>query len=256
MKTLLAGPWLGEFGWLVMTWVPAIRKHSRKFDKTIIVCRKEYEFLYKDFADWFIHYDKKGLHDRWLLNGKKVKILQEIKEAYPGATVVEPTEKVCMNWKREYLKYGKKIDSCKYDLVIHARACTKYNQRSWNWPKPRYRKVLEGLKPERVCCIGTDAHYIEGTEDKRNITLMELCDIFASSKVLLSPSSGPAHLASLCGCPHVIMTSDKWQKQIKGTNKDRYKKIWNPFDTPCKILDSDNWQPPVKKIIKALEKFL
>ncbi|MGW8324107.1 MAG: hypothetical protein ACWGNI_00295 [Desulfobacterales bacterium] len=256
MKTLLAGGWTGELGWLICAFIPAIRHYSHKFDKIVIVCKKEHELLYKDFSDWFIYHDKKGLPDRWLLNGKKVKIPQAIKEAYPGATIVEPREKVCMDWKREYFKYGKKVESCKYDLVIHARACTKYSQRSWNWPKPRYRKVLEELKLEKVCCIGTEAHYIDGTEDKRGIPLSDLCDILASSKVLLSPSSGAAHLGSLCGCPHVIMTSDAWQKQIKGTNKDRYKRLWNPFDTPCKVLQDNNWQPPVEKVVKALGKFL
>jgi ADP-heptose:LPS heptosyltransferase len=133
---------------------------------------------------------------------------------------------------------------------------TKFHQRNWNWPKPRYRKVLEQLKPKRVCSIGTKAHWIEGTEDKRGIPMQELCDILASSKVLLTPSSGPGHLAHLCGCPHVIMTSNKHQPSIGGTNKDRYLKIWAPFKTPCKVLDGHNWQPPVEKVVKALRGFL
>ena len=258
MKTLVAGPFLAEFGWHVSTFIPAIRCYSRRFDKTVIVCKKEHEYLYEDFAnDGFVtHGGKKGLPDRWLLNGKKVKMPNVIIRAYPNAKIVEPTRKVCMDWKREYFKYGEKRDDCAYDLVIHARACTKYGQRSWNYPKPRYGKVLEALKLNKVCCIGTQAHYIEGTDDKRNIPLSGLCDILASSKVLLSPSSGPAHLASSCGCPHVIMTSNVWQKQIKGTNKDRYKRIWNAFNTPCKVLDKHNWQPPVDLVVKAVGKFL
>jgi ADP-heptose:LPS heptosyltransferase len=256
LKTLLAGPWLGEFGWEIMTWVPAIRKYSRKFDETIIVCKVEHEYLYRDFAKEFIFHEKKGLPDRWLLNSKKVKMPELIIRNCPKTHVVQPTRSICSEWKREYLKYGIKRKECAYDLVIHARACDKYGQRSWNWPKPRYRKVIEALKPERVCCIGTEAHYIDNTEDMRNFSLNIICDVLASSKVLLTPSSGPGHLASLCGCPQVIMTDNKYQKSIKGTNKDRYKHIWNPFDTPCKVLDEDNWQPSIKKVVKALEKYL
>jgi len=256
MKTLTAGPFLSEFGWLICCWIPAIRRYSRKFDETTVVCRAAHDYLVEDFAGGIIHHDKKGLPDRWLLNGKETHIHKLTKRMLVGATIVEPTQKVCTQWKREYFKYGKKYEECAYDLVIHARACTKYGQRSWNYPKPRYRKVLEALKPQRVCCIGTEANYIEGTEDKRNIPLKELCDILASSKVLLSPSSGPAHLASLCGCPHVVMTDNKYQKSIGGTNRDRYKRLWNPFHTKCKVLDKDNWQPPVKKVVKTLEKFL
>jgi ADP-heptose:LPS heptosyltransferase len=169
---------------------------------------------------------------------------------------VEPIRKVCNRWKREYIKYGIKSEENGYDLVIHARAETKYGQRSWNWPKARYEKVIEKLQVKRVCSIGTRAHYIEGTEDLRSLSIGKICNILASSKVLLTPSSGPGHLASLCGCPHVIMTDNSWQKSINGTNRDRYKRIWNPFETACKVLDKHNWQPPVKVVLKALEKFL
>ena len=67
MRTLLAGGFVSELGWEVATWVPAIRRYSRKFDNTVIVCRTGYEYLYGDIADVIINYDKKGLPDRWLL---------------------------------------------------------------------------------------------------------------------------------------------------------------------------------------------
>lgn len=259
MKKLLAGPWLGEFGWELCSWIPAIRHYAWNSDNEVaIVCQSGHNYLYEDFIEdiYIINYDKKGRPDRWLLNEKKVHIPKRIKAEHKKHVVVEPCKKVCMSWKRQYFKYGKKDPRLEYDLVIHARACTKYGQRSCNWPKPRYRMLLEKLKLKKVCCIGTDAHYIEGTEDLRRIQLDVLCDILASSKVMLTPSSGPGHLASLCGCPHVIMTYDKYLKIIKGTNKDRYKKIWNPFDTPCKVLENNNWQPPVDKVVKAVGKFI
>ena len=254
MRTLLAGGFVSELGWEVATWVPAIRRYSRKFDNTVIVCRTGYEYLYGDIADVIINYDKKGLPDRWLLNGKKVKMPKKIKEKYKNATVITPRKSVCMEWKRKYVKYGEKRDECTYDLVIHARACTKYGQRSWNYHPRRYEKILKRLNLNRVCCVGTQAHYIAGTEDLRNIPLKKLCDILASSRLCIGTSSGLMHLASMCGCPHIVFTWDKWQKSINGTNKDRYKKIWNPFKTPCKVLDQHNWQPPVGVVVKAIDK--
>ena len=79
MSTLLAGSWLGELGWLVACYIPAIRRYSRKFDRTIIVCRQEHEYLYEDFSKEFIIYGKKGLPDRWLLNKEKVKMPKRIR---------------------------------------------------------------------------------------------------------------------------------------------------------------------------------
>ena len=256
MKLLLAGPWLSEFGWELMTWVPAIRKYSRKFSKTIVICRPGYDYLYMDFADSIIHKAKKGLPDRWLLNGDKVKMPKIIKNLFPDAEVITTRKSVCTEWGREYIKYGMKTEEYKYDLVIHARSYNKYNQRSWNWPVPRYREVVKSLGLKKVCSIGTIAHHIDGTEDLRNIPLGQLCNILASSKVILTPSSGPAHLASLCGCPHVVMTGSKWQKAIGGMNRDRYKRVWNPFGTQCKVLDHHDWQPPVPVVLKTLERFV
>ena len=60
-KTLLAGHDNIEWGWALCTWFPAIRKLSRKYDKTIIVCKESNRFLYEDFADEFHYYDKKGV---------------------------------------------------------------------------------------------------------------------------------------------------------------------------------------------------
>ena len=62
MKTLLAGPWLSEFGWELMTWIPAIRARSRNYDKTVCICKKGHNYLYEDFADIILNYDKKGCH--------------------------------------------------------------------------------------------------------------------------------------------------------------------------------------------------
>ena len=143
-----------------------------------------------------------------------------------------------------------------YDLIIHARACKKYNQEKWNWPDKNYEKVLKNLNPSKVCSIGTEAHHIKGTEDLRGIPLKDLCDIMASSKVLLTPSSGPGHLASLCGLSHIIMTDNYYQKSIGGTNRDRYKYKWNRFKVKCRILDKHNWIPPVDLVTKEVEKFL
>ena len=259
-KTLLAGAdYSLEFGWLLCTWIPVVRAYSHKFEKTVVVCRSGHNYLY-EFADEIINYDKKGLPDRWLLDGKKAKMPQRIIERYPDAKLCRPRQKKCEKWPREYFKYGhedyEEYES--YIVVIHARACTKYGQKAWNWPVDKYSKTLQALNidPRDCCSVGTEAHHIPRTQDLRGISLKRLCHIMACSKVVLSPSSGPAHLASLCGTPHVVITDNKYQKSIKGTNKQRYKKLWNPFQTPCKVVDKFNWQPPVEKVVKAMRKFV
>lgn len=117
---------------------------------------------------------------------------------------------------------------------------------------------LAGLK---IAWIGTkrEAEAIEhfGT-DLRGIPLEMLADVMASSTVIVGPSSGPMHFASLCGLPHVVF-SDKRKWNLggkKGTNWTRYKRYWNPLGTDCTVIDEFDWQPPVSRVMKALEKYL
>jgi hypothetical protein len=245
---------LGEFGWEIATWVPAVRSLANGWEQVVIICCTGHDYLYSGFDSKhvrFVHDDRTGRPDRWLLDGKKVHPL----ERYPDCHVVSPTEAICMDSPRRYRRYGKLIEP-RYDIVFHVRAETRYHSKKRNWPVEKFAEVRSEFAGLRICCIGTCAKDVPGTDDKRNIPLADLCDLLASAKVLLSPSSGPAHLASYCGCPHVVMTDYKYQKQIRATNRSRYERLWNPFNTPCTVLDEDNWQPSVKTVCRTLEKYL
>jgi hypothetical protein len=259
VKILLAGPWLGEFGWECAVWAPLIRRHSHKFDKTVIVCRSGHGYLYEDFAGAVIDYDKKGLSDRWLFNGKKVDMPQNIAAMYPDATLCRPRQGKCMEWPREYYPYGTGQGE-KYDIVIHARAETKHGQKCWNYPIKSFLEVLNilGIDAGRCASIGSvsGASYVPGTKDLRGIPLNRLAAVLSNSGVCVSPSSGPEHFAHICRCKTVVITSNEWQKSVGGTNKDRYYKLWRAWDTPVKVLDNDNWLPSPEKVAKAVGKML
>ena len=52
--TLLAGPWVGEFGYELCQWQGFVRKLSREYDDTIVVSRPGHEVLYSDFCSKYI----------------------------------------------------------------------------------------------------------------------------------------------------------------------------------------------------------
>jgi hypothetical protein len=259
-KVLLAGPWLGEMGWEIMTWIPAVRYLSQQYQKTIIICQPGKRDLY-EFADNIIVHSKRGRPDRWLINGKKPKIPDVWK--IEGATVVRPNKYMCYNAPREYYKYGKYDDrsefDIKYDILIHARAMTKYGQGKLNWPVKRYEKLVEYFKGKRIACIGSKkgAHYIKNTIDMRGEPLGLICNAMANSRVTVGTSSAPLHLASLCGCPHVVMTgAEKLRSLGWHNNRWRYEKYWNPWKTPVRVVDNHGWIPPVKAVIRAIERLI
>ena len=259
MTRLLAGPWLGEFGWELMTWVPHLRSLGRDM---IVVCKPGHEFLYSDFASTFEVYNTHEYGDMWYpkrFPTCKPHMPKEISQRYPGYTVYSPNKTRCVKRERVYSAYGSVQKKNGYDLVIHARHETKYNQENRNYPVKRYIKLLRILRQDRdvsVCSVGTKAYHIPGTEDRRFCDLSDLADIFASSRLALGTSSGPMHFASLCKCPHVVITYNKFERGIGGTNRLRYTRLWNPFKTPCVILDDHGWKPPIEVVEEAVRKFI
>ena len=96
---------------------------------------------------------------------------------------------------------------------------------------------LLNVDKKRVACIGSlqESAYAPGTIDLRGESMNTVVDAVSMASCTFGPSSGPMHLSSLCGCPHVV-----WSKP---ENKIRYEKNWNPFKTPILFLSEFNWHP-------------
>jgi ADP-heptose:LPS heptosyltransferase len=176
--------------------------------------------------------------------------------------LIRPSGDVCMSSKKVFRMYGEQgARPGAGALLIHARKVHKRDKWNREWPIHNFVEIASRFSMGSSCdivSIGSKngAERVPGTFDGRDMPLPELCSLMRVAKCVLSPSSGPAHLASLCGCPHVVMTDNEYKKAIKGTNKDRYERLWNPFLTPCKVLDKHNWQPPVDVVWGALCRFL
>ena len=69
-KRLIAGPWVGEFGWELFAWQAYIRSLADNFDETIVLCRPSSQPLYQDFATKFIDINpSEGLSDSFFMHG-------------------------------------------------------------------------------------------------------------------------------------------------------------------------------------------
>jgi len=84
-------------------------------------------------------------------------------------------------------------------------------------------------------------------------------DNMAATRLVVGPSSGPMHLASLCGTPHLVWTDQIRYSAIQVNNRKRYETLWNPFCTPCWVLDTQGWAPlpsfVLEEILYCLERF-
>ena len=256
-KILLVGPWIGEFGWELFCWQGFIRKQSKQFDKTIVIGRPGNGFLYEDFCDEYIEFDPESFDtDAWRCH--KSKPYKDLVSSIPHSHYLDGQFDIGMRYtqkgvidtkglffsQQEYVKYLGSSDK-KYDIIFHCRNKKVGGER--NWDKDKWIVLYNLLKDKyTIACIGNnEAFHIEGTEDLRNITLKELAGILNNSNMIIGPSSGPMHFASLCGTKHLVWSTDY--------NLVRYKKDWNPLKTEVIFYGNEGWNPKPENIKNIIE---
>lgn len=259
-KLLLAGPWVGEFGWELFCWQAHIRKLSKNFDKTIIISRPGHFFLYEDFAGEFYEFKTStSKANMWLgqINQNELKNLIEkinynkhIKPINIGFGITNNNDFITSNIfnQQEFIKYKSDSLNKKYDILIHPRNKSVGDKR--NWSKQKWQNLVDFLKKKYdIAIIGTnEAFNLDGVDDYRNISIKDTVALMNRCRLVVGQSSGPLHLASLSDTSHFVW-SDK-------TNRKRYLKYWNPFNTKCYFYDNEGWNPKVDNIYNELKKIL
>lgn len=262
-RVLLAGPWVGEFGWELFCWQAFIRNISNDFDKVIMIGRQTNEFLYKDYIDQYIPFDPKSFKtDAWRCHNaiSHDHIIEytphdvyisgnfDIGMRYTHNGVVD-TKGLFFN-RQKFIKYvsdvkiDDKFSEDGYDVLFHCRNKSTGDERNWSYDK---WVELESLLDEDILigCIGNDeAFHIPNTDDLRNINTEQLVAIFNSSSLIVGPSSGPMHLASLSGLDHLVWSTDY--------NRVRYEKDWNPLKTKVIFHSEGGWDPNPNKIAEII----
>lgn len=261
MRTLIAFPWVGEFGWELMSWQGYVRKKAAEYDNVIVYSFESREPLYDDFADVFIGHDLRGDRDCWRL--RKCTDPEDERELYAAADRlakkyeadrITPSGLVPLS-SQKFIKYGRVSSlpaSSRYDVLLHLRQRQRTPEH--NVSTRMAAELLSRLVPLRVACIGSkrEAVALDGADDLRGLPLEEELNVIAGAGVVAGPSSGPMHLASLCGTPHVVWTDMRVWQSIKATNVERYQKLWNPLGTPVRVIQTAT--PTARQIADAIVK--
>lgn len=259
-STLFAGPWLGEFGWELLCWQGFVRKLSRRYERTLVYCPAGREALYADFADTVIPHAFKGTSetDRMLEKGVMREALASARALMPaGADHLRPLGFQPLH-RQEFIAYGRRRPELAVDILFHPRGRSFGAYR--NWDDAKWRDLIGRLAAagHRLGCLGMRAATAEVAgpfADHRDKPLAETLDIIASARLVIGPSSGPMHLASLCRTPHLVWT-DRGRHARGHTNRRKYESWWNPLGTPAMVIDEHGFDPPVETIALEVEKFL
>lgn len=250
------GPWVGEFGWEIMHFVPAARLACCGHEEVLVACQIGSQALY-EFGTTFMVFP--NVYESCCARGvskRAEQIVQEFRRE--GGEWFQARLNV---GKKKYVRYGRRgHPDYQFDLVIHARETKKQrfgkSSLARNWPQGKWNNVLEKLKGVRIAAIGLveESWCPPCADDFRGLSLYATMDLLASSKLIAGPQSGPIHLAALCECPAVVWT----RRNIgpgKRKNQARLTELWNPFRTPVTILDGFDIgpEPVVDAIWKNLE---
>jgi hypothetical protein len=272
---IIVGPWVGEFGWELFCWQAYARTATRHYNKVTVICKPGHEELYKDFATDFKYFDTPahghadmsyhtGLLDRNYIGGVKYEYPADI-DVLPTQCIPFTPDKASQAYQSQtilwyekgrtlsefklgptYHKYGQvKVDNYGPNILLHARNRSGHRSGD-NWSMEKWNELAEELvkRGHTVGWIGSqeEALALDQGIDCRGITLENLTTMMGNAQVLLSPSSGPVHLAALCNLPHVVWTIE--------SNRLRNEKIWNPFQTPLKFLSEYEWDPTVDHVLQ------
>jgi hypothetical protein len=241
MGIVFAGPWIGEFGWEIMIWVPYLRKLSWEYEKMYISTFEGVEALYSGFhcPVEFVPHGYPCRTDDWMNTAAAIPSFADNIEYITSIKQYKVDGK--------YVRYGSPVvqDAA---VLFHARGIRTAVFK--NWAVEKWAVLAEEF-PSAISIGSKDDLHVPGTKDARGLSLGSLMDLIASASIVIGQSSGVMHLASMCGTQHVVWADSK--TYFSESLEKRYKETWNPFGTPVIWIDCDNWDPEPRQIMTALK---
>jgi len=264
VRKLYAGPWTGEWGWEQHVQQVFLRHIAKEYDHVTVEIQPGMEYLY-EFANEIIINPRQPNFDMY----KGTPANPEFKPSQ-GTKTITPRQ----FWRTHARKEFQAIKYAKREHLLHPKEWREYGTEqprkvadvmcAFRGPK-RYKKrsFPEKQYPEDQCVAlankflnaeysvacygGKDNFHVDGTIDFRGVPLVELCGALSQTNLVIGPSSGTIHLASLCGAPHVT-----WYGRPV-VSMDRYLSYWNPFAAPVTFLDG-HCPPPDEAFRRGIER--
>jgi hypothetical protein len=222
-------------------------------DRIIASSRPGHEALYADFAIDFVPFvPPPGEANCYWRDGVAADSFSYL--VPKGTKWLNPSAGVHYRFKdgcpyvpnQSYIRFGQEAPAIEFEVIIHARDRRGPSKSGRNWPVEAWSEFLRSLPSSwRLACMGSreEALAFSGA-DLRGLPIRDLMNRLRAARLVVGPSSGPIHLAALCGVSHVV-----WS----GNARDgiRYRDLWNPFQAEHRLIE--DWKPSVKDVLRATQ---
>lgn len=280
-RVLVAGPFVGELGWEMFSWQPRVRSAAIRgigYDQVLVYTGPGRRWLYR-FAETRTLPDIPKHEPECLAwsNGKahKTEFEEQIKRTHDAAAAElsddkfdflsyhnigrmndpmyglgqpdflypDPSPKPSRFWK----------DDGRPKIVLCVRNRSMADHRNWseeNWHRLAtvlglsYDVVVVGTKPLELPDTVTDA--------TTQTTIDDLIELFSQADMAVGGSTGTLHLASRCGCDHLVWGAEN---STIFPLSQRYAET-NWFGAKHVVLTDDAWEPDPDKIAFEIDHFL
>lgn len=260
MRVLCAGPYVGEIGWELMAWQGRVRLRFRegRFHRLILAGAAGREAFYEDMAPDYrpidlnpipgqAYEDRRALPPscqpmpadqlRSLLEPTVDSMVSELREAGQEVETLWPTYcgaiLPCDGGHQHFIRFYRPCEQVRpAPWVVLIRRTRCFGAENWTageWDDLAARLSRRGIQ---VTVFPNDS--------RTAIEALSHCDLAAGQ------STGGLHLASLCGCPHLVWSTDDdrlwtpWEM----TNRQRYETYWNPLGTSILYRGGPQLPPP------------
>lgn len=260
-KSVLFGPWLGEFGW-ELVWQGECRGLAKEYDHAYVMTTEQNYYLYADFSNLIplpwpnaikkksgIYADDHGLGT--------VEYARSIAKSINGCSLIKPDDvfdpfsyQYVPSENSQFIDYGSSKKNSYY--CIHARNRSLASERNWGarqWDELTEALLATGLK---VVAIGGGESYCPvGAINNLGLDIRATMGVMKGARIVLGESSGPMHLAMLTASPVIVW----WTGASDNVNKVRYETHWNFHGSPVATLGEFGQKISSLEIMDKLNEF-
>jgi len=254
-RVLVAGPYVGEFGYELMEWQAVVRARVPAYAQVHVITYPGRDYLYPGCV---VHHHDVPLEKAGYAFGRYTP-RQLVQMAHAQARAAGLRDYDILSSQHAHSRSIRKwvfqerfarlaeppLGGRVRDLAFHFRNVDKEGpDRTRNYPLDLADRLVRLCQQQgyEVCCIGHPQYAFcpEGVEDLRAVDLRTSVAAICSARLLVGELSGPMHLAQLC-CQPILIWADG-QRRIDGCLK------WNVFQSPVFVLANDTFRPDPERV--------